>query len=112
MRANAVWSYDFVHDICANGQKLKCLTVVEEYTRECLAIEVSARIRSSDVIDTLSRLMSTHGMPRYLRSDNGPEFISSDLLAWTNQAGINIAFIEPGKPWQNGRAQKLRGRSL
>jgi putative transposase len=107
---NAVWSYDFVHDMCANGQKLKCLTVVEEYTRECLAIEVSAKIRSSDVIDTLSRLMSTHGMPRYLRSDNGPEFISSALLAWTNQAGIDIAFIEPGKPWQNGLNESFNGK--
>lgn len=67
---NSVWSYDFVYDACANGQKLKCLTVVDEYTRECLAIDVNGAIRSSRVIDVLSKLMRTHGVPRYLRSDN------------------------------------------
>ncbi len=67
---NSVWSYDFVYDACANGQTLKCLTVVDEYTRECLAIDVSGAIRSSRVIDVLSRLMRLHGVPRYLRSDN------------------------------------------
>jgi len=109
-KANSVWSYDFVHDMCANGQKLKCLTVVDEYTRECLAIEVSARIRASDVIDTLTRLMSAHGTPCYLRSDNGPEFISSALLTWAKQSGIDVALIEPGKPWQNGHNESFNGK--
>jgi putative transposase len=107
---NSVWSYDFVHDMCANGQKLKCLTVVDEYTRECLAIEVSGRIRSFDVIETLSRLMSTHGIPCYLRSDNGPEFVSGALLEWATKSGIDIAFIEPGKPWQNGLNESFNGK--
>ena len=110
IRANSVWSYDFVHDMCANGQKLKCLTVVDEYTRECLAIEVSSRIRSSEVIDTLSRLMSSHGMPRYLRSDNGPEFVSGALLSWAQQNGMNVSLIEPGKPWQNGLNESFNGK--
>ncbi len=80
----------------------------EEYTRKP-SDRGSAKIRL-DVIDTLSRLMSTHGVPRFLRSDNGPEFISSALLAWTNQAGIDIAFIEPGKPWQNGLNESFNGK--
>lgn len=92
-------SYDFVHDACANGQKLKCLTVVDEYTREWLAIEVSSKIRSMDVIATLTKLMSEYGVPRYLRSDNGPEFVSTALLEWSKQECIEMAFIEPGKPW-------------
>ncbi len=107
---NNVWSYDFVHDMCANGQKLKCLTVVDEYTRECLAIEVSERIRSADVIETLSRLMSIHGSPSCLRSDNGPEFISDALRTWASHSGIEIAFIEPGKPWQNGLNESFNGK--
>lgn len=98
---NAVWSYDFVYDACANGQKLKCLTVVDEYTRECLAIDVSNAIRSTRVIDVLSRLMSVHGVPRHLRSDNGPEFVSKALLEWASKASLELALIDPGKPWQN-----------
>jgi len=74
--ANQVWSYDFVFDWCANGQKLKCLTVTDEWTKEGLAIEVDGRIRSPRVIDVLSRLVSERGAPLYLRSDNGPEFVS------------------------------------
>ncbi len=99
-----------MHDMCANGQKVKCLTVVDEYTRECLAIKVSGRIRSLDVIETLSRLMSTHGVPSYLRSDNGPEFISGALLDWASKSKIDIAFIEPGKPWQNGLNESFNGK--
>lgn len=74
---NSVWSYDFVYDACVNGQMLKCLTVIDEYTRECLAIDVAGSIRASRVIGVLSRLVSLHGAPRYLRSDNGPEFVST-----------------------------------
>ena len=77
---NSVWSYDFVYDACANGQKLKCLTVVEEYTRECLAINVGGAIRSSQVIEILSKLMRIHGVPRYLRSDNDPESLVKHCL--------------------------------
>jgi putative transposase len=107
---NSVWSYDFVYDACANGQKLKCLTVVEEYTRECLAIDVSGAIRSSRVIDVLSKLMRTHGVPRYLRSDNGPEFVSKALLEWATKESLQLALIEPGKPWQNGTNESFNGK--
>lgn len=107
---NAVWSYDFVYDACANGQKLKCLTVVDEYTRECLAIDVSGSIRSSRVIDVLSKLMRVHGVPRYLRSDNGPEFVSKALLEWTVKESLQLALIDPGKPWQNGTNESFNGK--
>ena len=107
---NSVWSYDFVYDACANGQKLKCLTVVDEYTRECLAIDVNGAIRSSRVIDVLSKLMRTHGVPRYLRSDNGPEFVSKALLEWAMKESLQLALIDPGKPWQNGTNESFNGK--
>ena len=80
--ANFVWAYDFVFDACANGQQIKCLTIVDEFTHECLAIDVAGRIRSKRVIEVLTRLISVHGAPRYLRSDNGPEFVSRAILEW------------------------------
>lgn len=107
---NAVWSYDFVYDACANGQKIKCLTVIDEFTRECLAIDMSGAIRSSRVIDVLSRLMRVHGVPRYLRSDNGPEFVSKALLEWATKESLQIALIDPGKPWQNGTNESFNGK--
>ena len=107
---NRVWSYDFVHDACANGQKLKCLTVIDEYTRECLAIEVAGSIRSGKVIDVLQRLMATHGAPDCLRSDNGPEFVSTALLNWVNEENLDLLLIEPGKPWQNGNNESFNGK--
>ncbi len=97
--ATGMWAYDFVFDACANGQQLKCLTVVDEYTRECLAIDVAGSIRSGHVIEVLSRLVSVHGAPRYLRSDNGPEFVSRAVLRWLPSANIDTAAIDPGKPW-------------
>lgn len=107
---NSVWSYDFVYDACANGQKIKCLTVVDEYTRECLAINVDGAIRSSQVIEVLSKLIRTHGVPKYLRSDNGPEFVSRALLQWANKESLQIALIDPGKPWQNGANESFNGK--
>lgn len=107
---NSVWCYDFVYDACANGQKVKCLTVIDEYTRECLAIDVSGAIRSSRVIDILSKLMKTHGAPRYLRSDNGPEFVSKALLEWAVKESLQLALIDPGKPWQNGTNESFNGK--
>lgn len=107
---NSVWSYDFVFDACANGQQIKCLTVVDEYTREALAIDVAGSIRSARVIDVLSRLISVRGTPRYLRSDNGPEFVSTALLKWVAEQGIECALIDPGKPWQNGTTESFNGK--
>lgn len=108
--ANQVWSYDFVFDWCANGQQLKCLTVTDEWTKEGLAIEVDGRIRSGRVIEVLSRLVSERGAPLYLRSDNGPEFISRALLKWIVGQGIETALIDPGKPWQNGATESFNGK--
>jgi putative transposase len=108
--ANHVWAYDFVFDACANGQQLKCLTVIDEFTRECLAIDVAGSIRSGRVIEVLSKLVSVHGAPKYLRSDNGPEFVSRAVLRWLSQAQIDTACIDPGKPWQNGSNESFNGK--
>ena len=108
--ANQVWAYDFVFDACANRQSLKCLTVIDEFTRECLAIDVAGSIRSARVIDVLTRLISQRGAPRYLRSDNGPEFVSKAILEWLETAGVQTALIDPGKPWQNGTDESFNGR--
>ena len=109
-RANEIWAYDFVFDGCANGQQLKCLTIIDEYTRESLAIDVAGSIRSGRVIEVLSMLVSRHGAPRYLRSDNGPEFVSNAVLAWLVDAKINTALSDPGKPWQNGSDESFNGK--
>jgi putative transposase len=108
--ANFIWAYDFVLDATAAGQQIKCLTIVDEFTRECLAIDVAGSIRSQRVIDVLSRLTSTHGAPLFLRSDNGPEFVSRAILEWIAEAGIGTALIDPGKPWQNGTDESFNGR--
>jgi putative transposase len=105
-----MWAYDFVFDACANGQQLKCLTVIDEYTRECLAIDVAGSIRSVRVIEVLSKLVSVHGAPQYLRSDNGPEFLSRAILKWLTAERIRTAVIEPGKPWQNGMNESFNGK--
>ena len=108
--ANEVWAYDFVFDACANGQQLKCLTVVDEFTRECLAIDVAGSIRSGRVIDVLSRLVSVHGAPQFIRSDNGPEFVATAVLKWVTEQDFETAHIDPGKPWQNGTNESFNGK--
>ena len=108
--ANEVWSYDFVFDNAANGQQLKCLTVIDEGAHEALAIDVAGSIRSRRVIDVLARLVSERGAPKVLRSDNGPEFVSRALLSWIANAKIDSALIEPGKPWQNGTCESFNGK--
>lgn len=107
---NQVWAYDFVFDSCANGQRLKCLTIIDEWTHEALAIDVAGSIRSGRVIEVLARLVSVRGAPRFLRSDNGPEFVSTAILAWLTESGIHTAHIVPGKPWQNGTNESFNGR--
>ena len=107
---NHVWAYDFVFDTCADGRSLKCLTIVDEFTRECLAIDVAGSIRSGRVIEVLTQLVSVHGAPRYLRSDNGPEFVATAILRWVQTVAIETAFIDPGKPWQNGTDESFNGK--
>ncbi len=110
LQANHVWAYDFVFDACANGQQLKCLTVIDEHTRESLAIDVAGSIRSGRLIEVLTKLVSEHGAPKYLRSDNGPEFVSKAVLKWLLQSNIDTALIDPGKPWQNGADESFNGK--
>ncbi len=97
-------------DATADGRQIKCLTVVDEFTRECLAIDVAGSIRSRRVIDVLARLVSLQGAPLFLRSDNGPEFVSHAILAWIAESGIGTALIDPGKPWQNGTDESFNGK--
>lgn len=92
------------------GQQLKCLTVIDEYTRECLALDVAGSIRSKRVIEVLSQLASVHGAPRYLRSNNGPEFVSHAILKWAAENGLEMALSDPGKPWQNGADESFNGK--
>jgi putative transposase len=108
--ANHVWAYDFVFDTCANSQQLKCLTVIDEHTREALAIDVAGSIRSERVVEVLSRLISERGAPKFLRSDNGPEFVSTRLLQWAADEGLQMALSQPGKPWQNGTDESFNGK--
>lgn len=99
-----------MYDACANCQTIKCLTVMDEYTRECLAIDVAGSIRSKRIIDVLSKLINLRGAPKYLRSDNGPEFVATKLLEWAVQEKPESVFIDPGKPWQNGTNESFNGK--
>ena len=110
VRPNAVWSYDFVHDQMIDGRSLKLLCVIDEYTRECLAIEVGARLRAQDVVLTLSRLMRLYGKPAFVRLDNGAEFTAAKVMRWLRDAAIGPAFIAPGSPWQNGFVESFNGK--
>lgn len=110
VRPNAVWSYDFVHDQLVDGRVLKLLCVIDEYTRECLAIEVGSSLRSQDVVLTLSRLMRLYGKPAYVRSDNGAEFTAAKVMRWLRDNAIGPAFIAPGSPWQNGVVESFNGK--
>jgi len=107
---NHVWAYDFIFDTCADNHSLKCLTVVDEFTHECLAIDVAGSIRSGRVIEVLTQLVSLHGAPKHLRSDNGPEFIATAILRWLQTTAIDTAYIDPGKPWQNGTNESFNGK--
>ena len=104
---NQVWAYDFTFDRCANGQTLKSLSVIDEWTRECLAIEVRSSLKAERVIEVLERLFDKYGAPQVLRSDNGPEFIARALRIWTLEHHSETATIEPGKPWQNGSVESF-----
>jgi len=107
---NHVWALDFVFDACLNGTKLKILAVKDEFTKECLALEVSTRLRSGDVRRVLSSCFATYGIPEMLRSDNGREFISRTLAVFLSQSGTGAHFIKPGSPWQNGFIESFNSR--
>jgi len=107
---NHVWTYDFMFDTCANGQKLKILTVLDEYTRESLAIRSGTRFNSKQVIEVLVQLFRAQGAPDYLRSDNGPEFIAKGIRKWLADQGAETQYIEPGCPWQNAYGESFNGK--
>jgi putative transposase len=107
---NHVWTYDFVFDRTHNGRALKMLTVVDEYSRESLAIEVDRRLTSKGVIRVLAKLMLKHGIPGHIRSDNGPEFVAKVVREWLHRLGVETLFIEPGSPWENGYIESFNGK--
>ena len=109
-RPNHVWSYDFVEDRTHNGRKYRMLNIVDEFTRECLAIRVKRRLNSIDVIDLLSDLFVLRGVPGHIRSDNGPEFVAAAVRAWVAAVGAKTAYIEPGSPWENGYIESFNAR--
>jgi putative transposase len=109
-RPGQVWTYDFIHDACENGRKLKMLTVVDEFHRESLAIEVEGRLPSRKVLEVLDRLFKKHGVPEFVRSDNGPEFVAKAVKKWIAEKGSQTLYIEPGSPWQNGYGESFNGK--
>jgi len=105
-----VWSYDFVHHRTDGGKAFRTLNILDEFSRECLEIRVKRRLNSTDVIDTLTDLFILRGVPKYIRSDNGPEFIAEVVRDWINPVGAKTAYIEPGSPWENGYVESFNAR--
>jgi len=105
-----VWCWDFAFDRTASGSPLKWLSIVDEYTRECLCLKVDRSITSEDVIDTLAELFAMRGVPRHIRSDNGSEFIARAIRGWLEQVEVETLYIAPGAPWENGYAESFHSR--
>jgi len=109
-RANHVWAYDFVHDRTHDGRKYRMLCVVDEFTKEALAIRVDRRLGSDEVLEVLAELMLERGVPGYIRSDNGPEFVATAVKNWIAAVGAKTAYIEPGSPWENGYVESFNSK--
>ena len=105
-----VWSYDFVHARTHDGRAFRLLTIIDEYSRECLAIDVARRLTSEDVLERLSDLFVRRGVPDHIRSDNGPEFTAKAVRGWLDRVGVKTLFIEPGSPWENGYVESFNGK--
>jgi len=105
-----VWGYDFVSERTERGGQLKLLSVVDEFTRECLTIEAERKFTGRDVVEVLKELFAIRGRPKYLRSDNGPEFACQAVRKWLRQSGVGTLFIEPGSPWENGYVESFNGK--
>jgi putative transposase len=105
-----VWSYDFVMARTADGKVFRMLNIIDEYTRECLAIMVARKIKNQDVIALLFHLFIFRGIPEHIRSDNGPEFTARAVRKWLGQLGVKTLFIEPGSPWENGYIESFNGK--
>ena len=108
--ANHVWAYDFVADRTHDGRAFRMLTVIDEYTRECMAIVVDRRLRSTNVIEAMAELFIRKGLPEHIRSDNGPEFCAKAVREWLDRLNIGPLFIEPGSPWENGYCESFNGK--
>jgi putative transposase len=108
--ANHVWSYDFVADRTHDGRAFRMLCIIDEFTRESLAIRVARKLKATDVIDALSDLFILRGIPAHIRSDNGPEFVAQALRDWIAAVGAKTAYIEPGSPWENGYCESFNGK--
>lgn len=104
-----VWSYDFVQDRTSDGRAFRMLTLIDEYSRECLAIDVARRLTSEDVLERLSDLFVRRGVPRYIRSDNGSEFTAKKVTDWLERLDVKTLYIEPGSPWENGYNESFNG---
>ena len=109
-RRNHVWSYDFVEDRTHDGRKYRMLNIVDEFTHECIAIRIDRRLKSVDVIDVLSDLFILRGVPKHIRSDNGPEFVAKAVQEWIAAVGAKTAYITPGSPWKNGFIESFNAR--
>ena len=107
---NHVWSYDFMDDETANGIPIRILNLLDEFTRECLAIRVGRSITSQEVIEVLEYLSLTRGMAEYIRSDNGPEFVAKEVSEWLEKRGAKTIFIRPGSPWENSYIESFNGK--
>ena len=105
-----VWSYDFVQARTRDGRSFRMLAIIDEYTRECLAIDVSRKLNHDDVLERLSWLMATRGVPGHIRSDNGSEFTAKAVRAWLKQVQVKTLFITPGSPWENGYIESFNGK--
>lgn len=109
-RKNHVWSYDFVADWTSSGRSIRMLTIIDEFTRECLAIKVGRALTSYNVIDQLTELFITRGTPDHIRSDNGSEFTAKVIRGWLGVCEVKTLFIEPGSPWENGYIESFNGK--
>ena len=107
---NHVWSYDFVADRTHDGRSIKMLTIIDEYSRECLAIVTERSLKSDDVLDCLTEMFIRHGAPEYIRSDNGSEFTAKVVRRWLSHLGVQTLYIEPGSPWENGYIESFNGK--
>ena len=107
---NHVWSYDFVNERLENGRKVRMLVVIDEFTRECLALDVSRHFKGKDVVEVLRYLFAVRGCPEFIRSDNGPEFVSKAVQKWLEVSGVDTLYVAPGSPWENGYVESFNSR--
>lgn len=107
---NHVWSYDFVTERLENGSRVKMLVVIDEFTRECLVLDVAKHFGGDDVVEVLRYLFAVRGCPKYIRSDNGPEFVSKAVQKWLEYSGVDTLYVAPGSPWENGYVESFNSR--